>query len=48
MGGVILHKFEMIVNEFKTKLGRDLYQKEIEWIQWVVEQENIKSEVKSY
>lgn len=29
----------MLVNEFKEKLGRELSDKEIRWILWVVNQE---------
>lgn len=35
-----MNRFEMLVDELKTKLGRDLSQKELEWIKWVVDREN--------
>ncbi|WP_264371371.1 hypothetical protein [Virgibacillus necropolis] len=35
-------RFEMLAGEFKTKLGRDLSQKEIDWIQWVIDKETIE------
>ncbi|WP_373895274.1 hypothetical protein ACUL41_14440 [Virgibacillus natechei] len=35
-----MNRFEMLVDEFKTKLERDLSKKELEWIKWVVDREN--------
>lgn len=39
-GDNVMNRFEMLVDEFKTNLGRNLSQKELEWIKWVVDREN--------
>ncbi|WP_268811310.1 hypothetical protein [Virgibacillus dakarensis] len=34
-----MNRFDILVEEFKEKLGRELSDKELKWVLWVVNQE---------
>ncbi|GAB3043285.1 hypothetical protein [Virgibacillus ainsalahensis] len=36
-----MNNFEKLVSEFRTKLERNLSQKEMEWMKWVTDRENV-------